>query len=70
MWTILKTLSELMQELGRRLAVRRRALNFTQRAAAARSGVAYRTCRRMDSAGPASIEDLLKRWWRGDAKRG
>lgn len=57
---MLKTPSELMGELGRRIASRRRALGWTQQAAAERAGVAYRTWRRLEGAGQASIEDLVK----------
>ena len=57
---MLKTPAELMQELGQRIAVRRKALGWTQQAAAERAGVSYRTWRRLESAGLASIEDLVK----------
>jgi transcriptional regulator with XRE-family HTH domain len=60
MWPMLKTSSELMQELGQRIGVRRKALGWTQQAAAERSGVTYRTWRRLESAGEASIGDLVK----------
>jgi transcriptional regulator with XRE-family HTH domain len=57
---MLKTYSELLQELGRRIAARRKALGWTQQAAAERSGVNYRTWRRLEGMGQASIEDLVK----------
>lgn len=57
---MLKTSTELMQELGQRIGARRKALGWTQQAAAERSGVAYRTWRRLESTGQASIEDLVK----------
>ena len=59
-WPMLKTPVELMEELGRRVAVRRKGLGWTQQAAAERSGVSYRTWRRLETAGQASIEDLIK----------
>lgn len=57
---MLKTFPELLQELGRRIAARRKALGWTQQAAAERSGVNYRTWRRLEGLGQASIEDLVK----------
>ena len=57
---MLKTSIELMQELGQRIGARRKALGWTQQAAAERSGVAYRTWRRLESAGQASVEDLVR----------
>ncbi|CAN5345364.1 hypothetical protein BH10PSE3_BH10PSE3_11610 [soil metagenome] len=57
---MLKMPSELMLELGQRIGVRRKAFGWTQQAAAERSGVSYRTWRRLESAGQASIEDLVK----------
>lgn len=57
---MLKTSIELMQELGQRVGARRKALGWTQQAAAERSGVAYRTWRRLESTGQASIEDLVR----------
>jgi transcriptional regulator with XRE-family HTH domain len=59
-WPMLKTSSELLQELGRRIGARRKALGWTQQAAAERSGVNYRTWRRLEGMGQASIEDLVK----------
>ena len=57
---MLKTSSELMLELGQRIAARRKALGWTQQSAAERSGVSYRTWRRLEGAGQASIENLVK----------
>jgi transcriptional regulator with XRE-family HTH domain len=57
---MLKTASELLEDLGRRIGARRKALGWTQQAAAERSGVAYRTWRRLEGIGQASIEDLVK----------
>ncbi len=57
---MLKTSAELLEELGQRIVARRKALGWTQQAAAERSGVNYRTWRRLESMGQASIEDLVK----------
>ncbi len=57
---MLKTSAELLEELGQRIVARRKALGWTQQAAAERSGVNYRTWRRLEGMGQASIEDLVK----------
>lgn len=57
---MLKTPIELMQDLGKRIGVRRKALGWTQVVAAERAGVSYRTWRRLETAGQASIEDLAR----------
>jgi len=57
---MLKTSTELLEELGRRIGDRRRSMGWTQQVAAERSGVAYRTWRRLETSGQASIEDLVK----------
>lgn len=57
---MLKTYAELLQELGQRIGARRKALGWTQQEAAERSGVNYRTWRRLEGMGQASIEDLVK----------
>ncbi|PKP99295.1 MAG: XRE family transcriptional regulator [Alphaproteobacteria bacterium HGW-Alphaproteobacteria-15] len=49
-----------MSAIGQRIKIRRLALSLTQKDAAARSGVAYRTWRRMEGEGMASIEDLVR----------
>jgi transcriptional regulator with XRE-family HTH domain len=59
MWTF-KTGPEFQQQLGERIRARRIGLGLTQRDAALRSGVAYRTWRRLEADGCASIEDLVK----------
>lgn len=51
---------DLLAALGQRIKARRLALDLTQQAAAERSGVAYRTWRRMEGEGKASIEDLVR----------
>lgn len=63
MWTMsvtLKTPPELLLELGARIRRRRAALGWSQQAAAARSGISYRTWRRLEAEGRASIEDMIK----------
>jgi transcriptional regulator with XRE-family HTH domain len=57
---MLKTSAELLQELADRIKVRRLAMGMPQQEAAQRSGVAYRTWRRLETEGKASIEDLIK----------
>jgi transcriptional regulator with XRE-family HTH domain len=57
---MLKTSAELVQELADRVKVRRLAMGLPQQEAAQRSGVAYRTWRRLETEGKASIEDLIK----------
>ena len=49
-----------LSTLGQRIRARRLALDLPQQAAAERSGVAYRTWRRMEGEGKASIEDLVR----------
>lgn len=60
MWTIFKTAPELRQELGKRIRARRRSLSLSQQEAALRAGVAYRTWRRLETEGRASIDDLVR----------
>jgi transcriptional regulator with XRE-family HTH domain len=57
---MLKTSSELVQDLANRIRVRRLAMDLPQQEAALRSGIAYRTWRRLETEGKASIEDLVK----------
>lgn len=52
--------TELLTQTGSQIRARRLALNLTQAEAAAKSGVAYRTWRRMETEGSASIEDLVR----------
>lgn len=59
-WPMLKTPTELMQDIGQRIGARRKALGWTQQTAAARSSVSYRTWRRLETLGQASVEDLVK----------
>lgn len=51
---------DLLIHMGSQIRARRLALNLTQADAAAKSGVAYRTWRRMEKEGSASIEDLIR----------
>lgn len=53
-------IADLLTQTGRQIRNRRLALNLTQAEAAAKSGVAYRTWRRMETEGSASIEDLVR----------
>ncbi len=53
-------IADLLTQTGRQIRARRLALNLTQAEAAAKSGVAYRTWRRMETDGCASIEDLIR----------
>ncbi len=57
---MLKTSTELMEEIGRRIRVRRLVLDWSQQEAAVRAGVSFRTWRRLEGEGKASIEDLVK----------
>ncbi|WP_374942969.1 XRE family transcriptional regulator [Sphingomonas sp.] len=57
---MLETPVEFAVMLGQRIKARRLAMSFTQADAAARAGVAYRTWRRLESEGKASIEDLAR----------
>jgi len=54
------TINEQRDALGKRIKKRRIGLNFTQQVAAERAGVAYRTWRRMETDGSASIDDLIR----------
>jgi transcriptional regulator with XRE-family HTH domain len=52
--------AELATRLGGRIRTRRAQMGLTQIEAAQRSGVAYRTWRRLERDGRASIEDLVR----------
>lgn len=54
------TPTELIIGLGGRIKARRIAIGVTQVDAAERAGVSYRTWRRMEQDGKASIEDLAR----------
>jgi transcriptional regulator with XRE-family HTH domain len=51
---------DLLTDLGQQVRVRRMGLKLSQAEAAGRAGVAYRTWRRMEKDGSASIEDLVR----------
>lgn len=55
-----RTPSERLQALGDQIKVRRLGMGLTQQQAALQAGVAYRTWRRLEREGGASIEDLVK----------
>lgn len=57
---MMRTTPELLQDLAERIKVRRLAMGWPQQEAAKRAGVAYRTWRRLETQGKASIEDLVK----------
>lgn len=57
---MLKTPVEIQHGIAERLKARRIALGWTQQVAAQRSGVAYRTWRRLEAEGKASLEDVIK----------
>ena len=52
--------SEISAEIGRKVQHRRLAMNLTQVDAASRAGVSYRTWRRLEAEGKASIDDLVR----------
>lgn len=57
---MLETPIELTAALGQRIKRRRLGMGLTQADAAARAGIAYRTWRRLETEGKASIEDLVR----------
>lgn len=57
---MLETPFELATTLGQRIKARRLGMGYTQADAAARAGVAYRTWRRLENEGKASIVDLVR----------
>ena len=59
-WTMLHTPSEIAAGLGQKVQRRRLAMNLTQVDAASRAGVSYRTWRRLEAEGKASIDDLVR----------
>lgn len=60
MWPMLQTPCEMAASLGQRIRRRRLDLGYTQVDAAARAGISYRTWRRLESVGKASIDDLVR----------
>jgi len=59
-WTMMYAPSEISAEIGQKVQRRRLAMNLTQVDAAARAGVSYRTWRRLETEGKASIDDLVR----------
>lgn len=59
-WTVLQTPAEILLDLAGRIKARRVALGWPQLEAAQRAGVAYRTWRRLETEGHASLEDMVK----------
>lgn len=59
MWTF-ATSTERVAAIGQQVRRRRLAMGYTQVDAAARAGVAYRTWRRLEAEGKASVEDLVR----------
>ncbi len=57
---MLESPSELTRQIGQRIRKRRATLGWTQVEAASRAGIAYRTWRRLEDEGKASIEDMVK----------
>ncbi|WP_122465654.1 helix-turn-helix domain-containing protein [Brevundimonas lutea] len=57
---MMKTSLEILNDLAGRIRARRVALGWTQKEAAQRAGVAYRTWRRLETEGRASLDDLVK----------
>lgn len=57
---MLQTPTEILHELAGRIKARRVALGWPQLEAAQRAGVAYRTWRRLETEGQASLEDMVK----------
>ncbi len=60
MGTMLYTPVELAIAMGHRIRARRKAMGWTQADSASRAGVSYRTWRRMEAEGKASIDDLVR----------
>ena len=59
MWTF-ATITERTAAIGQQIRRRRLAMGYTQVDAAVRAGVAYRTWRRLEAEGKASIKDLVR----------
>lgn len=57
---MLETPSEIAIDLGKRVRACRAALGWTQIGAAERAGISYRTWRRLETEGKASIDDLIR----------
>lgn len=57
---MLRTPAEILSDLAARIKARRVAMGWPQVEAARRAGVAYRTWRRLETEGQASLEDMVK----------
>ena len=57
---MLETPVEMAVDLGKRVRACRDAFGWTQAAAAERAGISYRTWRRLETEGKASIDDLIR----------
>lgn len=57
---MIETSIEMAQAIGHRIRVRRLAMGWGQVEAADRAGVSYRTWRRLETEGKASIDDLVR----------
>ncbi|WP_375396443.1 helix-turn-helix domain-containing protein [uncultured Sphingomonas sp.] len=55
-----ETSVEIARSLGQRIKFRRLGIGLTQADAAARAGISYRTWRRLETEGRASIDDLVR----------
>lgn len=55
-----ETPPEIATAIGARVRARRLGIGWSQAEAAERAGVAYRTWRRMETEGKASIDDLVR----------
>lgn len=60
MWPMFETPIEMAQAIGHRIRARRLVMGWGQAEAADRAGVSYRTWRRMETEGKASIDDLVR----------
>lgn len=58
--TMFDTFAEMAGLIGARIRARRLGLGWGQAEAASRAGVSYRTWRRMEAEGKASIDDLVR----------
>lgn len=56
---MMKTVPELMADLGAAIRARRTGQNWSQSEAATRAGMGLRTWRRMEATGQATIENLV-----------
>jgi transcriptional regulator with XRE-family HTH domain len=60
MWTMFDTPLEIAEAIGSDIRLRRLVFGWGQAEAADRAGVSYRTWRRMETEGKASIDDLVR----------